>query len=139
MPKHTASLREVVDKLKRIAELEFENKLCDNILTIFNRLHVWEKKVLLRGMINICFIIDSKKSTGKDNPEPEALEAGVTTIEDYNKIELIKLKTWLVKATATIAALIVVCFIFILLNVSYETTNPTTEIFFKVFEVILTS
>lgn len=52
------SLATVVSKVKHISEVQFEGKVYDNILAIFNQLTISEKRILLRGLIGICFTVE---------------------------------------------------------------------------------
>lgn len=56
----SCNLISVIAKVKRIAEMDYDNKVYDHILSIFNKLTTSEKRVLLRGLINICFIVEDK-------------------------------------------------------------------------------
>jgi hypothetical protein len=112
--KEALSLLAVIAKIKNIADSEFENKVYDNILTIFNRLNTREKKILLKGLINICFIIDNKVLVNSNDLldvkaavkcAEDIIVSSNNSVEEYNKVELIKLKSWLVKTT-TLALLI---------------------------------
>lgn len=97
----------VINKIKYISDTKYDGKVYDNIMPIFNKLSTDEKRVLLRGLMNICFIfedkfvvetqaIDEVKVLVKENKE--TIETEIENIEQFNQKELIRLKTWLVKA-----------------------------------------
>lgn len=96
----------VINKIKYIADSKYEGKVYDNITIIFNKLNRDEKRVLLRGLMNICFIFQDKfvvetqaieevKILVKENKD--TIENEIENIEQFNQKELIRLKTWLVK------------------------------------------
>lgn len=96
----------VINKIKYIADSKYEGKVYDNIMIIFNKLNTDEKRVLLRGLMNICFIFQDKfvvetqaieevKVLVKENKD--TIENEIENIEQFNQKELIRLKTWLVK------------------------------------------
>lgn len=96
----------VINKIKYIADSKYEGKVYDNIMIIFNKLNTDEKRVLLRGLMNICFIFQDKfvvetqaieevKILVKENKD--TIENEIENIEQFNQKELIRLKTWLVK------------------------------------------
>lgn len=96
----------VINKIKYIADSKYEGKVYDNITIIFNKLNTDEKRVLLRGLMNICFIFQDKfvvetqaieevKVLVKENKD--TIETEIENIEQFNQKELIRLKTWLVK------------------------------------------
>lgn len=96
----------VINKIKYIADTKYDGKVYDNIMSIFNKLNTDEKRVLLRGLMNICFIfedkfvvetqaIDEVKSLVRENKD--TIESEIENIEQFNQRELIRLKTWLVK------------------------------------------
>lgn len=108
--KEVTSLIGVIAKVKDIAERDYSGMIYDNILAIFNKLGTKEKRVLLKGLINICFVVEDKvlvstsdllevkEAVLKTKNKVEALPS----IEEANKIELarqlVKLKTLIVKA-----------------------------------------
>lgn len=54
------TLASVISRVKQISEDQYDGKIYDNILAIFNQLTTIEKRVLLRGLIGICFVVDEK-------------------------------------------------------------------------------
>ena len=54
------SLISVISKVKLIAERDYNGNVYEHILSIFNKLTTAEKRTLLRGLINICFIVEDK-------------------------------------------------------------------------------
>lgn len=103
------TLQAVIVKIKGIAANHYDDKIYDNILPIFNHLNKDEKRVFLRGLSNILFIVEDKILF--DKQELESIRAGIETtkqnidneirvIQQTNELELIKLKSWGVKAFA---------------------------------------
>jgi len=62
----------VIAKIKNISESEYDGKIYDNILAIFNKLSTKEKRVLLRGLINLCFLVEDKVLLNKSDIKPVA-------------------------------------------------------------------
>jgi len=58
--KNRISLISVISKVKLIAERDYNGNVYEHILSIFNKLTTAEKRTLLRGLINICFIVEDK-------------------------------------------------------------------------------
>lgn len=101
------TLQAVILKVKFIAKDQYEDKVYDNILSIYNQLETIEKRVLLKGLISLCFIVEDKllvenvtmnevKTVVKE--AQDSIHSDIVDIEKINKIELIKLKSWMVKA-----------------------------------------
>jgi hypothetical protein len=108
----------ILTKIKEIGNESYEGKVFDNILNIFADLTLAEQRALLKNLITICFIVQdqvldnaaniainkSQIQTNKQNIERvecdvDTLKTELSDIEAINKVELIKLKTWFVKAT----------------------------------------
>lgn len=96
----------VINKVKTIASNKFDGRVYDNVLAIFNMLTTREKRILLKGLINICFIVEDKivVDSGllmgiKHEMHVDAKETveSIDDVDAYNKLELIKLKSWVVK------------------------------------------
>lgn len=110
----TVTLIDVIAKVKHIAEVKYDGKVYDHILSIFNGLNTREKRVLLRGLINICFIVEDKvliNSTDLDDvrnvvtsntEQLEKSEKKLTAQEETNRkemvAELLKLRKMILKA-----------------------------------------
>lgn len=108
------TLQGVVAKIKQIGAEEYDNKIYENILSIFNTLTTTEKRILLRGLINICFIVEDRVLVDKEaltelkdsiDSTKQQMATSKQDIEAYNQQELIKLKNWLVKAVSIIAVI----------------------------------
>lgn len=126
-PAPRVSLQGVITKIKDIAADQYEGKVYDNILSIFNQLETPEKRVFLKGLINLCFIVEDRiladsvtmnqvKTAVED--AKETIQAEIGDIEKINKIELIRLKSWFVKAGAItiLGGLLGVCLIVVYFN-----------------------
>lgn len=121
------TLQGVIIKIKEIAADQYDGKIYDNILSIFNQLETPEKRVFLKGLINLCFIVEDRilsdsvtmgqvKTAVED--AKETIQAEIGDIEKINKIELIRLKSWFVKAGAitVLGGLLGVCLIIVYFN-----------------------
>ena len=110
------TLAKVIAKFKSIAEDEFDGKLYENALTIFNELSVKERAMLLRGLINICYIVDEQVLADR-HPETDvkiseqekesAIKCEIDAMGTDHE-QMVKLKYWLIRfgvATFTIFGL----------------------------------
>lgn len=141
------TLQGVVARIKHIGAIEYDSKIYENILSIFNKLTTTEKRTLLRGLINICFIVEDRVlveketlTTIKDSVEKseKKIEVMKDDIEKFNKQELIKLKTWLVKVT-TIGLILIIALAFFLSIFLGSETASSFAVFqnaAEIFEVI---
>ena len=94
----------VISKVKEIADAEYDGKVYDNILAIFNKLQTREKRVLLKGLINICFVVEDKILVSTDDlievkeaiSDTKLVCETAYSVEQNNKdeiaLQLIKLK-----------------------------------------------
>ena len=106
----------VITKIKTLAAKKYDNKIYDNVLAIYNSLTVTEKRVLLKGLINICFIVEREVIVDK-TPFDEVKEElnrmdnhlfnEISNIEAYDQLELIKLKSWFIKFTLKLSLIVV--------------------------------
>jgi len=81
------SLISVIGKVKNISDREYDGRVYDHILTIFNKLSTKEKRVLLRGLINIVFIVEDKvvlNSTDLDHLRTINNSSSVSNNHDTN-------------------------------------------------------
>ncbi len=80
----------VIAKIKDIAEHQYDGKIYDNILAIFNKLTTKEKRVLLRGLINLCFIVEDKVLLNNSDLDPikNHLAEHHPTVDDKKDIEM---------------------------------------------------
>jgi hypothetical protein len=113
--KEKVKLQNVLKKVKIIADDQFEGEVTDNILSIFNQLPTVEKRTLLKGMINICILLEKNVLTNdidvdaivtKENVEEikttiktteDAIHDDILSIDLFNQKEMIRLKTWMFK------------------------------------------
>lgn len=125
--KEIVTLIGVIAKVRQLADYEYEGKIYDNILTIFNKLKTAEKRVLLKGLINICFVVEDKILVSIDDlvEVKDAVEHTKNKVDDVYSIEqnnkqllasqLIRLKTLVTKAIIlTMVVLILMILIFLL-------------------------
>lgn len=105
------SLPGVITKMKLIGAQQYEGKMFDNIYSIFNQLLVSEKRLLLKGVINMLFIIEDKTINGSLVNQPYAhviaitkvqeavaqvevhMSENISNLEDFNRREMIKLRS----------------------------------------------
>lgn len=118
-PKQIVRLLDVVDKLRKIADDKYKGELQANILSIFNQLSVAEKKTLLRTTVNVSVImaeeanhlrIDIADVKRAVTDSGDNIEKELKNIDNFNHIELIRLKSWMVK-TGVIALIIGLVFV----------------------------
>lgn len=120
------SLPGVITKMKTIAVEQYDGKIYDNVYSIFNQLSAAERRMFLKGVVNILLIIDDKAnsgvlvnqayipSAGLNNIKNSVLQAeqhitdNLSSIEQFNAREMIKLKSTITKiAVITVAVAIV--------------------------------
>ena len=94
IPTLDSELKSVVRRMYGIAEAFYDNDLQTNILAVYNRLNDQEQTVVLKSMIPLLF--------GVENPPKVVREQIDMPYDDYNieainAIEMIKLKSWIVK------------------------------------------
>lgn len=105
------SLAGIVAKIKAIGNEQYDGKMFDNIYSIFNQLLVSERRMLLKGIINILLIVEDKSANGTlvnqgyvQTPGlgavqntvlqvEEHITGNLNNIEQFNKMEMIKLKS----------------------------------------------
>lgn len=105
------TLPAVIKKLRTIAEEQFNGRMYDNIYAIFMQLTMHEKRMLLKGTINILMIVEDKTNNGTLVTEAYVESAtlgqvkkavidsekhiteGINTVEEFNRVEMIRLKS----------------------------------------------
>lgn len=138
----------IIKKIKTISDEKYEGKVYDNIMPIFNKLTTEEKRLLLKGLMNICFILEDKilipsesldevKTVVNDNKN--TIQSEIENIEQFNQRELIRLKTWLVKAiiTATIGSFILFSMTVIVFGNEKGTVLTMFENLIKLLKIII--
>ena len=126
-------LHEVVSKIRYIADHEYDGKVYENILTIYHQLTTREREVLLRGVINICFLAQESVSCTRphrtENKVSGEVDHEIKDIEDYNDFEMAKLRSWLVKMIAITVALMFFGFLgFMVFTTSSPDGNTSSSI-----------
>lgn len=138
----------IIKKIKTISDEKYEGKVYDNIMPIFNKLTTEEKRLLLKGLMNICFILEDKiliPSESLDevktmvNDNKNTIQSEIENIEQFNQRELIRLKTWLVKAiiTATIGSFILFSMTVIVFGNEKGTVLTMFENLIKLLKIII--
>ena len=97
-------LKSVVRRIYTIAQDFYQNDIHTHIQAIYNRLNDVEQNVLLKGFIPYLFELET--------PPKQLQPVGVDDDEDFdvetfNQIEMIKLKSWIVKLLTIVASSIV--------------------------------
>lgn len=111
------TLAKVIAKFRSIAENEFDGKLYENALTIFNELSVKERAMLLRGLINICYIVDEQvladrhPETDVKVTEKEKESAIKCEIDDMaiDHEHMVRLKYWLIRFGVSVFTVFALC------------------------------
>lgn len=138
----------IIKKIRTISDEKYEGKVYDNIMPIFNKLTTEEKRLLLKGLMNICFILEDKiliPSESLDevktmvNDNKNTIQSEIENIEQFNQRELIRLKTWLVKAiiTATIGSFILFSMTVIVFGNEKGTVLTMFENLIKLLKIII--
>lgn len=100
------TLAKVIAKFKQIADEDFDGKIYENVMSIFNELSVKERALLLRGLINFCFIVEDEivKNTCaltmvkvSEDEKRNAIDSEISDLEAHDSAEALKLKYWLIK------------------------------------------
>lgn len=116
--KTKTSLAAVIVRMRSIANDHYHGKIYDNILAIFNQLSTIEKRVLLRGLIGICFIVENKilsevesvreVRTTIEQTSQELGEKVESQLEVQNEKALISMKGWAFRLVFTILTTVLV-------------------------------
>lgn len=103
MKDNRPTLNTILIKMRNISQNEFSGDIDNNSLAIFNKLTTYEKKTLIYYLIHISIVVNENKSnntTDIKNREDDFREKVIKEAEDpeyLDKLELIKLKSWLTK------------------------------------------
>lgn len=97
------TLAGVITKIKEIGNEQYNGQVFDNVYGIFTQLDVTERRILLKGLINICFIVEteilSSTNTSLREIKTAVLETGatiqeeLTDMEKFNAQEMVKMKS----------------------------------------------
>jgi len=157
------SLISVIGKVKNISDKEYDGRVYDHILTIFNKLTTREKRVLLRGLINIVFIVEDKvvlNSTDLDHLRSMNNNVPVNTtsddkntdyllskIEELNEVkktsnhsintELDNLKKLFLKVSSILAIGIIVLIIVIITEFNPDVYTDISKTLVSIFKYII--
>ena len=122
------TLTNVVARIKQNAIDNYDNKIYDNVLPIYNDLSIRERKVLLRGLINLLFLVEQEVNTPMDEDtditerqkEREHL-IELKNIKDDPNDENGKFKSWFFKVLFVISIMVfVIVFItFFFLDINF--------------------
>lgn len=101
----------VIGKMRLISKEQYDSKMYDNIYSIFMQLSPAERRILLKGIINIILIVEDKAENGTLSEQQyaktatiasvqqtvlqveENINGNMTNIEEFHRIEMIKLKS----------------------------------------------
>jgi len=146
--KKRISLISVISKVKLIAEKDYNGNVYEHILSIFNKLTTTEKRILLRGLINICFIVEDKVLINSTD-----LDVIRTAVEDTNgindgnnevgvsvedvKMELIKMRRYFLKLI--LISLLVIISIIVITVTTFDSNiyDSITKMLIKTFKYII--
>ena len=151
------SLLGIITKMKRIAVEQYEGRIYDNIYSIFSQLSTTERRMFLKGVMNILLIVEDKASSGLlvnqayiptsglnsiktavQDAEVHITE-NLSNIEQFNAKEMVKLKTTITTIAVVTVAVGIVGMLFIsvyLSNSKGETIGLFAELFKIVAEVL---
>lgn len=136
--KEKLKLQTILKKVKEIADDQFDGEVSDNILSIFNQLSTPEKRILLKGLINICMLLEKSVLTSELDNETlatkeniseikttvktaeDAIHDDIFNIEAFNQKEMIKLRSWMVKFFSIGGVLAVVGFFTVIFLLSSD-------------------
>lgn len=117
MPTTETTLSGVLVKVKSIALNNYNDRIYDNILPIFSTLHTTEKKIFLKGLLNICYIMNDgeqvsvKKVKEMVDTSKTATDLEIANLDQANKLELIKLKSWMIKLFAITVTFLIIAIV----------------------------
>lgn len=151
--KEQEKLSVILARIKEIGDTSYDGKVIDNILNIFADLTLSEQRALLKNLITICFIIQdqvldnaasiainraqiqaNKQTIEQVKKDMTEIETEINDIDTYNRLELIKLKSWLVKAI--VVFIFVAAIGFIAFTAFTGGSNSITTIIKDVFDII---
>lgn len=130
-------VRELIDKIKKIALEKYNGDLYGNVLNIFRVLSVSEKRLLIRSAIERSHELDSSDivyQVPEGNKEMDIqIEKEIKDIETLDKQELIRLKSWFTKVLVlfifTMIGIIVISNIFLQTSFGLNLDNEIEHIF----------
>lgn len=152
--KEKLKLQTILKKVKEIANDQFDGEVSDNILSIFNQLSTPEKRILLKGLINICMLLEKSVLTSELENETlatkesideikttvktaeDAIHDDIFNIEAFNQKEMIKLRSWMVKFFSVGGVLAVTVFFTIVFLLSNDKQSMIDSVvnFFNVLK-----
>lgn len=103
--KADAEFKSVVRRMYGIAEAFYNNDLQTNILSVYNRLNEREQYIFLKGLIPYIFDVERPAKKVREQVDMEYDEYN---IEAINAIEMIKLKTWVVKCIMVFGSTVII-------------------------------
>ena len=111
---------DVMDKIRIIADNEYEGEILGSSSKIFMQLTHEERELLLRSLLQIYFIFNRSMpefkvevEEGKEKKPKEtcsSIQGEIEDIDSANEYELIKLKSWLVKWFVAVGTLSILGF-----------------------------
>lgn len=152
------TLRDVIDKMEKTAVDTYDGRFYENIYAIFMELEVPERKIYLRGLANI--VLTFKNDVRVDAPRPIVEDAFVPMeidrakkpaveedkeltderplleIDEYNRKELIRLKSWAAKFVMKVIAIAILGTVALVYTVGDQSKAMET---FKFIKEILTT
>jgi hypothetical protein len=131
----------VIAKMKTIAERDYNDDLGSNILNIFHQLEDKEKELLIKTIFNHYYETNIfQEAAIKVMSDLDLdLKRQLNDLEVANRQELIKLKSWLVKASFIViaAAAGVISAIIYFSTFKLESVGGGLGEFFKIIKIML--
>ena len=127
------ALGDLVLHIRAIADDQFDGDIENNFIDIFNMLTDDERYIVIHQFVRSQFLF-TKGSLVKDvrAPSTKKIEKELQDIEEFNKIELIRLKSWLARATLVLA----LSFSFLAMMISGTSLKEYMKDVFHVWDVI---
>lgn len=127
------ALDDLVLRIRAIADDRFDGDIENNFIDIFNMLTDDERYIVIHQFVRSQFLF-TKGNLVKDvrPPSTKKIEKELQDIEEFNKIELIRLKSWLARATLVLA----LSFSFLAMMISGTSLKEYMKDVFHVWDVI---
>lgn len=127
-----ADFKNVVRRIYEIAKDHYDNDIQQHIQAIYNRLSDGEQNVFLKSLIPFIFDVEKPPKSVRESVH---LEYDEFDIHVYNQIEMIKLKSWIVKCGLLLFSSISVLFSGHLL-IKALLPDQSPGLFADVFEIL---
>jgi len=127
------TVSDLVLRIRAIADDQFDGDIENNFIDIFNTLTDDERYIVIHHFVRSQFLFTKGNLVKNVCPPPvNKIEKELQDIEEFNKIELIRLKSWLARATLVLA----LSFSFLAMMISGTTLKEYMKDVFHVWEII---